>query len=249
MTARLQGQAALVTGGGRGIGRAIALALAAQGARVGLSYLSNAAAAERTVADIMTAGGQAKAFGGDVAKAAEADSLVKGFLEWSGNRLDVLVNNAGITRDGLLMRLSDADWDAVLDTNLKGAFLVTRAASRTMIKQRSGRIVNITSVVGVMGNAGQVNYSASKAGMIGLTKSLAKELGSRNILVNAVAPGFINSEMTEGLGDDLKKKYLEQLPLGRFGEPQEVAALVVFLAAEGTYITGHVFNVDGGMLT
>ncbi len=249
MTRRLEGRTALVTGGSRGIGRAIALELAIAGARVGISYVSNATAADATVAELEAAGGEARAFACDVGEGEAVEGLVKGFLDWTGGRIDILVNNAGITRDGLLMRMSDADWDAVLDTNLKGTFLVTRAVSRSMIKQRFGRIINVSSVVGLMGNAGQANYAASKAGLIGFTKSLAKELGSRNILVNAVAPGFIRSEMTDGLGDDLKRKYLEQLPVGRFGEPQEVAALVVFLAAEGTYITGQVINVDGGILT
>ncbi len=249
MTRRLEGRTALVTGGSRGIGRAIALDLASAGARVGVSYVSNASAADATVAEIQAAGGEARAFVSDVSQPESVEGLVKGFLAWTGGRIDILVNNAGITRDGLVMRMSDSDWKAVLDTNLTGTFLVTRAVSRTMIKQRFGRIINVSSVVGLMGNPGQANYAASKAGLIGFTKSLAKELGSRNILVNAVAPGFIHSEMTEGLGDDLKRKYLEQLPVGRFGEPQEVAALVVFLAAEGTYITGQVINVDGGILT
>ncbi|MBM3268616.1 MAG: 3-oxoacyl-[acyl-carrier-protein] reductase [Candidatus Sericytochromatia bacterium] len=249
MSGRLVGRTALVTGASRGIGRAIAIAMAREGARVGLNFVSNQAAADATCAEIGGMGGEARAFQGDVSATGEADRVMKAFLEWSGGRIDVLVNNAGITRDGLLMRMSDEDWDAVMAVNLRGTFLMARAATRPMIKQRFGRIVNITSVVGLMGNSGQANYAASKAGLVGFTKSLAKELGSRNILVNAVAPGFILSEMTAGLGDALKARYLENLPLGRFGDPEEVAAMVVFLAGEGTYITGQVFNVDGGLHT
>ncbi len=249
MSGKLAGRTALVTGASRGIGRAIAIALANEGARVGLNFVSNEAAAHEVAETINSAGAEAREFQGNVSEAADAARVIKDFLEWTGGRIDILVNNAGVTRDGLLMRMSDDDWDAVMNVNLRGAFLVTRAASRAMIKQRFGRIVNITSVVGLMGNPGQANYAASKAGLVGFTKSLAKELGSRNILVNAVAPGFILSEMTAGLGDDLKAKYLETLPLGRFGDPEEVAAMVVFLAAEGTYITGQVFNVDGGLHT
>ena len=249
MAGRLAGRTALVTGASRGIGRSIALTLASEGARVGVNYISNQAAAQAVVNEILDAGGDALGLQGNVAESAEADQVMKDFLVWTGGRIDILVNNAGVTRDGLLMRMSDADWDTVLNVNLRGAFLMTRAASRAMIKQRSGRVINITSVVGLMGNPGQANYAASKAGLVGFTKSLAKELGSRNILVNAVAPGFILSEMTAGLGDDLKAKYLENLPLGRFGNPEEVSAMVVFLAAEGTYITGQVFNVDGGLHT
>ncbi|MBM3275864.1 MAG: 3-oxoacyl-[acyl-carrier-protein] reductase, partial [Candidatus Sericytochromatia bacterium] len=230
MAGRLLARTALVTGASRGIGRAIALALASEGARVGVNYVSNQAAADEVCAEIAAAGGEAKAIGGNVSDPAAADQVIRTFLEWSGGRIDVLVNNAGITRDGLVMRMSEEDWDTVMSVNLRGTFLVTRAATRPMVKQRFGRIINITSVVGLMGNPGQANYAASKAGLVGFTKSLAKELGSRNILVNAVAPGFILSEMTAGLGDDLKAKYLENLPLGRFGNPEEVSAMVVFLA-------------------
>jgi 3-oxoacyl-[acyl-carrier protein] reductase len=249
MAGRLVGRTALVTGASRGIGRAIALALASEGARVGVNYVSNQAAADDVCAELARTGSEARAIGGNVSVPAAADQVMKAFLDWTGGRIDVLVNNAGITRDGLVMRMSEDDWDTVMNVNLRGAFLMTRAATRPMVKQRFGRIINITSVVGLMGNPGQANYAASKAGLVGFTKSLAKELGSRNILVNAVAPGFILSEMTAGLGDDLKAKYLENLPLGRFGNPEEVSAMVVFLAAEGTYITGQVFNVDGGLHT
>ena len=244
--ASLDGQTALVTGGGRGIGRAIALALGEAGAEVVVNYSSSDAAAEDVVAMITAAGGKAYALQANVSIEEDVDGLIKTVLERSG-RLDVLVNNAGITRDGLLMRMKTSDWQSVIDLNLSGVFLCTRAVARPMLKQKSGRIINITSVVGLMGNAGQANYAAAKAGVIGLTRSTAKELASRGITVNAVAPGFIATDMTKDLDAD---SILKDIPLGTFGTQEQVAGAVRFLAADSaaSYITGQVLQVDGGMV-
>jgi 3-oxoacyl-[acyl-carrier protein] reductase len=245
-TTPLAGQIALVTGASRGIGRAIAEALAASGAKVVVNYASSADAAAEVVEGIEAAGGQAWAQQADVANEMEVEAMVKEVLEREG-RVDVLVNNAGITRDGLLMRMKTADWQSVIDLNLTGVFLCTRAVSRTMLKARSGRIINITSVVGLMGNPGQANYSAAKAGVIGLTRSTAAEFASRGITVNAVAPGFIATDMTSDLNAE---PILAAIPLGRLGQPEEVAGAVRFLAADpaAAYITGQVLAVDGGMV-
>lgn len=244
----LKDKIALVTGAGRGIGRAIALELAAQGAVVIINYNGSKEQAEKTAEEIRSAGGSAEAIRCNVADFEESEKMVSEVLEKYG-RVDILVNNAGITRDNLIMRMSEEDYDAVLDINLKGAFHMIRHLSRSFLKQRSGRIINITSVSGVMGNAGQSNYAASKAGLIGLTKSVARELGSRGICVNAVAPGFIQTEMTEVLSDRVKEGLRQQIPLGTLGNPEDVAHTVAFLAGEqARYITGQVIHVDGGMV-
>ncbi|MFZ9857741.1 MAG: 3-oxoacyl-ACP reductase FabG [Roseiflexaceae bacterium] len=248
MQIRLDERVALVTGGSRGIGRAIAQSLATTGATVVINYRGNQAAADETIASIEAAGGKAVAIQADVANAEDVDRLFKEVTERFG-RIDILVNNAGITRDTLMLRMKDDDWDAVMDTNLRGVFLCTRAALRPMTRARWGRIINITSVVGLMGNAGQANYAAAKAGIIGFSKSVAREIGSRSITVNAVAPGFIDTELTAGLGPETREALMKQIPLGRLGTPEDVAALVSFLASEqASYITGQTFNTDGGMV-
>ncbi|TYQ30212.1 3-oxoacyl-[acyl-carrier-protein] reductase [Pseudanabaena sp. UWO310] len=243
----LEGQVAIVTGASRGIGRAIAVSLASEGAKVVVNYASSASAAEEVVAEIKTKGGEAIAIHADVSQESQVDSLIKSAID-SWGRMDILVNNAGITRDTLLLRMKLEDWQSVIDLNLTGVFLATRAASKIMLKQKSGRIINIASVAGQMGNPGQGNYSAAKAGVIGFTKTVAKELASRGITVNAVAPGFIATDMTADLKntDDI----LKFIPLGRYGQPEEIAGMVRFLAADpaAAYITGQVFNVDGGMV-
>ena len=240
----LSGQVALVTGGTRGIGLAIARELAAGGAKVAVIGRDQARA--EAAANTLPGEGH-RGYGADVADAAAASELVKRVEEEMGG-LDILVNNAGVTRDNVLMRIKDEDWDQVIDTNLKAAFVLIRAASRGMMKKRSGRIINISSVVGVSGNKGQANYAASKAGLIGLTKSVAKELGSRNVLVNAVAPGYIETDMTAELPEAAREALSSQISLGRLGRPEDVATVVRFLAGPGAaYITGQVLVVDGGM--
>jgi len=244
----LSGRVALVTGGSRGIGRAIALKLASEGAHVAVNFNQNQLAAEEVVAAAKVAGVDAIMVQGDIGTREGAEAAVKATVErW--NRLDILVNNAGITRDQLIMRLSDEDWDAVLDTNLKGAYLCSKLASRHMLRARWGRIINISSVVGQMGNAGQANYAASKAGLLGLTKSLAREFASKNITANAVAPGWIETDIVAGLSEEARQYVLGQIPLGRYGEPEDVAGAVAFLVSDAAaYITGQTLNVDGGMV-
>lgn len=245
---KLQGKAALVTGASRGIGREIALELARQGADVAVNYSGSEARALEVVAEIQSLGREAFAVQCDVANSESVTEMVKNTIERFG-KLDILVNNAGITRDNLLMRMKDDEWDSVINTNLKGVFLCTKAVTRQMMKQRSGRIINIASIVGVSGNAGQANYVAAKAGVIGLTKTAAKELASRGITVNAVAPGFITTDMTDKLTSEVKEAMLTQIPLARFGEPKDIANVVTFLAAEdSSYMTGQTLHIDGGMV-
>ena len=243
---QLKDKVAVVTGASRGIGKAAALALASQGAKVVVNYARSSDAAEATVDEIKEAGGEAIATQADVSQSEQVDNLIKTTLDKLG-RIDVLVNNAGITKDTLLLRMKPEQWQAVIDLNLTGVFLCTKAVSKTMLKQRSGRIINIASVAGQMGNPGQANYSAAKAGVIGFTKTVAKELANRGVTVNAVAPGFIETDMTEDLKSDDIIKFI---PLGRYGKPEEVAGTIRFLAADpaAAYITGQVFNVDGGMV-
>ena len=242
----LADKVAIVTGASRGIGRSISVALAGQGVKV-VASARNAEMLESLVAEIKARGGEAIAVVGDVAVEADANNLIEQAVATFG-RVDVLVNNAGITRDGLLLRMKNDDWDAVLDTNLKGAFLCIRAAAKFMSKQRSGRIINISSVVGEMGNAGQANYCASKAGLLGLTKSVARELARRNVTVNAITPGFIVTDMTEKMTDKTREAMTEQIPLGRLGEADDVANAVLFLASDqSSYITGQVLGINGGM--
>jgi 3-oxoacyl-[acyl-carrier protein] reductase len=242
----LKEQVAVITGASRGIGKAAALALATQGAKVVVNYARSSEAAEAIAQEINAAGGEAVAIQADVSQSAEVDSLIKQTLDKFG-RIDVLVNNAGITKDTLLLRMKPEQWQAVIDLNLTGVFLCTKAVSKTMLKQRSGRIINIASVAGQMGNPGQANYSAAKAGVIGFTKTVAKELANRGVTVNAVAPGFIETDMTHDLQSE---EIIKFIPLGRYGKPEEVAGTIRFLAADpaAAYITGQVFNVDGGMV-
>ena len=243
----LNGQFALVTGGSRGIGRAICLELARHGAAVAVNYAGNAAAAQETVALCKELGADALAVQADVSDAGQCDAMVKAVLAQFG-RIDILVNNAGVTRDGLMLQLKETDWDAVLDTNLKGAFCLMKAVYRPMMKQKYGRVVNLSSVVGLRGNPGQTNYAASKAGLIGLSKSMAKELAGRNVTVNVVAPGFITTDMTDALSEAAKAALLSTIPMARLGQPQDVAAAVAFFAGrEAGYVTGQVLCVDGGM--
>jgi 3-oxoacyl-[acyl-carrier protein] reductase len=242
----LTGKIALVTGGSRGIGRAIALALAAHGANVAINYASNAAAAEATATEIGE--GRAVTLAGDVADPATAAKLIDGTVEAFG-RIDILVNNAGVTADDLILRMSEDAWDRVVDTNLKGAFSITKAALRPMVRQRWGRIISISSVAGMVGNAGQANYSAAKAGIIGLTKAIAKEVASRNITANVIAPGFIDTEMTADLTDAQRQQIMQMVAVGRTGTPVDIAPAAVFLASEeAAYVTGHVLTVDGGLV-
>jgi 3-oxoacyl-[acyl-carrier protein] reductase len=244
----LAGKVALVTGGGRGIGRAIALALADAGADVAVAVSRDVASAEAVAEEIRGRGRRALARQTDVSHGAATEELVGAVVAELG-RIDLLVNNAGITRDGLLMRMSDDDWDAVLDVNLKGTFNCTRAALKRMVRQRSGRIVNVTSIMGITGNGGQANYAASKAGIIGLTKSTAKEVGSRGITCNAVAPGWIQTQMTDHLPAEMAEKVIKQVPLGRLGQPEDIAGVVSFLCSDAaSYVTGQVIVVDGGLI-
>ena len=248
MTTQLDDQIALVTGGGRGIGRAICLELAARGANVIVNYKSSVAAAKDLVTQINSTGGTAKSMQTDVSDADQVAEMFKAILSEFG-AVDILVNNAGMTRDNVIMMMKPADFDTVIETNLRSCWLCCKTAARTMMRKRKGSIINITSVVGIAGNGGQTNYAASKAGIIGLTKSLAKEVAVRGIRVNAVAPGFVETDMTADLTDDIKEKAIEAIPLGRMGAPEDIAKAVAFLASEdAAYITGQTLVVDGGMV-
>ena len=243
----LEGKIALVTGAAKGIGRAIALALAADGATVVVNYNGSKERAEQVVEEIKALGADGMAYQCNVADTAATADMVKEVIKTYG-KLDILVNNAGITRDNLIMKMSEEDFDAVIDANLKGCYNTIKAVSRQMLKQRAGRIINITSVSGILGNAGQANYAASKAGIIGLTKTMARELASRGITVNAVAPGFVDTDMTQVLPENVKEAATAQIPLGRFGKPEDIANMVAYLASEkASYITGQIISVDGGM--
>ena len=244
---QLANQIAVITGAGRGIGRGIALKFAAEGADI-VCVSRTAENAEKVAEEVRAAGRRAWAHAVDVGDAAAVIAASEKILAETG-RVDILVNNAGVTRDGLLMRMSEADWDTVLNTNLKGAFLFTKAFTRAFLKQRSGRIINVTSVIGLIGNAGQCNYAASKAALIGFTKSVARELASRGITANALAPGFIETDMTSGFSPEMRDEMLKQIPLNRFGQPEDIADAALFLAGPAArYITGQVLTVDGGMV-
>ncbi|MFJ8234395.1 3-oxoacyl-[acyl-carrier-protein] reductase [Ureibacillus sp. NPDC094379] len=245
---KLEGKTAVVTGASRGIGRAIALQLAEEGANVVVNYSGSEDKALQVVEEIKNIGRNAIAVKANVSDNESVQNLMSQALEAFGS-IDVLINNAGITRDNLIMRMKEDEWDDVISTNLKGVFLCTKAVTRQMMKQRAGRIINISSIVGVMGNAGQANYVAAKAGVIGLTKTTARELASRNILVNAIAPGFIETEMTDALPEDIKGAMLAQIPLAQLGQPEHIAKAVVFLASDdSSYMTGQVLHIDGGMV-
>lgn len=243
----LNGKVVLITGGSRGIGAGLVRAFAAAGAKVAFTYQSSAGPAEEIVKACAAAGGQTKAYASNAASFEEAGKLVEGVLADFG-QIDVLINNAGITRDNLLLRMGEAEWDQVMETNLKSVFNMTKHVTRPMLKQRSGSIINVSSIVGVIGQAGQANYAASKAGIIGFTKSVAKELGSRNIRCNAIAPGFIETDMTAALPEETAQTYFRQIPLGRFGKPEEVAGVAMFLASDqSAYVSGQVISVCGAL--
>jgi 3-oxoacyl-[acyl-carrier protein] reductase len=248
VTLDMSGKTALVTGAGRGIGRATAIKLGSAGAKVAINYNASEAQAQEVAAAIKAAGGEAQAVKADVSKADEVDAMVNGLVkEWG--KIDILVNNAGITRDNLMMRMTQDEWDAVMDTNLRSAYFCTKAVLRSMLRNRWGRIISLSSVVGLTGNAGQANYAAAKAGLIGFTKSVAREVGGRNITANAIAPGFIETDITAGLPNELKASMLKTIPADRYGQPEDIANAVVFLASDlAAYINGQVLNVDGGMV-